>query len=108
MDIQTITKWLFVAIIVLPLVGLPVYIHFRRGKDPDQADKPSPLAYAWTIGIAAFVGYWVGVSVGIGVECSDGGGNLCGLAGYFIYGPLFALAAAVLAPLILFATGKRK
>jgi len=107
MDIQTITSWLFVATMLLPLVGLPIYIIFNRGKAPVETERPSPAAYAWSIGIAAVLGYGVGVSVGIGVSCSPGGGNLCGLAGYFIFGPLFALAAAILAPLVLYVSGRQ-
>jgi hypothetical protein len=107
MDIQTITSWLFIATMVLPLVGLPIYIAFKREKAPDELKRPSPAASAWSIGIAAVLGYCVGVSVGIGVSCSPGAGNLCGLAGYFIYGPLFAIAAAILAPLILYASGRQ-
>ena len=106
MDIQTITSWLFVAIIVLPLVGLPIYIYINRGKAPDQAKRPSLVVYASSIGIAAVVGYGVGVSIGIGVGCSQGGGNLCGLVGFFLFGPLFALTAAILAPMIVYISGK--
>lgn len=106
MDIQTITTWLFVATMILPLVGLSVYVASRRGKESDQAERPSPLAYGSSIVIASVVGYGVGVSVGIGVGCSQGGGNLCGLVGFFIFGPLFALGAAILAPLIVYFSGK--
>jgi hypothetical protein len=108
MDIQTITSWLFVAAMVLPLVGLAVYIFFSRGKATGQAERPSLVAYVSSIGIAAILGYGVGVSVGIGVACSQGGGNLCGLVGFFIFGPLFALAAAILTPLILYISAKHK
>ena len=104
--LQTITSWLFVAAMVLPLVGLPVYIFFSRGKATGQAERPSLFAYASSIGVGAILGYGVGVSVGIGVGCSQGGGNLCGLVGFFIFGPLFALAAAILAPLIVYISAK--
>jgi len=107
MDIETITSWLFVAAMALPLVGLPLYIMFTRGKAADQTEQPSPAAYAWSIGIAAFFGYGIGVSVGLGFSCSPGAGNLCGLAGYFIYGPLFAIYAAILAPLVLYVSGRQ-
>lgn len=106
MDIQTITSWLFVATMMLPLVGLTIYINFKRGKAPAQTKRPSPVAYASSIGIAAVLGYGVGVSVGIGVGCSQGAGNLCGLVGYFIFGPLFAIAAAILAPLVVYISGR--
>lgn len=106
MDIQMITSWLFVATMMLPLIGLPIYIIFNRRKAPVQAERPSLLAYVSSIGIAAVVGYGVGVSVGIGVGCSQGGGNLCGLAGFVIFGPLFALGAAILAPLVVHISGK--
>jgi len=102
MDFQTITSWLFVATIVLALTGLPIYLYFNRGKAPPQAEQPSLLVYTSSIGIAAVVGYGVGVSIGIGVACSQGGGNLCGLVGFFFFGPLFALAAAILAPLVVY------
>jgi hypothetical protein len=105
-DIQTITSWLFVATFVLTLVGLPIYLYFNRGKAPNQAERPSMVVYASSIGIAAVIGYGVGVSIGIGVACSQGGGNLCGLVGFFFFGPLFALAAAILAPLIVYANGR--
>lgn len=106
MDIQTITTWLFVATMMLPLVGLPIYIYFKRGKAPDQAERPSLVIYVSSIGVAAVVGYAVGVSVGIGVGCSQGGGNLCGLVGFFLFGPLFALWAAILTPLVVYISGK--
>ena len=106
MDIETITSWLFVAAMALSLVGLPIYMMFNREKAPDQTERYSPAAYAWIIGIASVFGYGVGVSVGIGVSCSPGAGNLCGLAGYFIYGPLFAIYAAILAPLVLYVSAR--
>jgi hypothetical protein len=105
MDIQKITSWLFIATMVLPLIGLPIYIIFNRGKTPEQAKRPSLLVYASSIGIAAVVGYGVGVSIGIGVACSQGGGNQCGLVGFFLFGPLFALGAVILAPLVVYISG---
>jgi len=106
MDFQTITSWLFIATMILPLVGLSIYVSSRRGKTSDQAEHPSPVVYGSSIVIATVVGYGVGVSIGIGVGCSQGAGNLCGLVGIFIYGPLFALGAAVLAPLVVYVSAK--
>jgi hypothetical protein len=73
MDIQTITSWLFVATMVLPLVGLPIFIIFNREKTPVETERPSQAAYAWSTVIAAVLGYGVGVSVGTGVSCSPRG-----------------------------------
>jgi formate hydrogenlyase subunit 3/multisubunit Na+/H+ antiporter MnhD subunit len=75
MDIQTITSWLFVATMVLPLVGLPIFIIFNREKTPVETERPSQAAYAWSTVIAAVLGYGVGVSVGTGVSCSPGVGT---------------------------------
>lgn len=105
MTIQSITSWLFVAALVIPLIFLPIYIFISRGKSTVRAERSSLLAYASSIVLGAFLGYGVGVSIGIGIGCSQGGGNLCGLVGFFMFGPLFALAAAILAPLIVYISG---
>lgn len=96
MNIQAIMNWLFAITVLLAFTGIPVNVLLNRSKATDQGKRPSLAVYALSIGIAAFVGYGVGVSIGIGVGCSQGGGNLCGLVGYFFYGPLFALGAAIL------------
>jgi uncharacterized membrane protein len=106
MDIQTITSWLFVATMIIPIVALFMYVSSRRGKASGQGERPSPVAYGSSIVLGAVVGYGVGVSVGIGVGCSQGGGNLCGLVAFFMFGPLSALGAAILAPLLVFISGK--
>ena len=106
MDILAIVKIMF-AVVILEFVAVPVCVYIRRQKNPDQTGLPSPGTYAASIGIAAVVGYITGVLAGIKIACSmEEAGNLCGLTGYFFYGPFFALVAAILAPLVVWIIGK--
>jgi hypothetical protein len=63
----------------------------------------SPVAYALVIAVAAVVGYFIGTAVGISFACAAPAGNLCGLYGVFIIGPLgSAFAILLTAALVLF------
>jgi hypothetical protein len=60
------------------------------------------LIYATIILICAAAGYFFGMIFGIDYACSPPAGNLCGLAGVFVIGPLSsAVAIIVIGSLIL-------
>jgi hypothetical protein len=60
------------------------------------------LIYAAIILICAAAGYFFGMIFGIDYACSPPAGNLCGLAGVFVIGPLSsAVAIIVIGSLIL-------
>jgi hypothetical protein len=60
------------------------------------------LIYAAIILICAAAGYFFGMIFGIDYACSPPAGNLCGLAGVFVIGPLSsAVAIIVMGSLIL-------
>jgi hypothetical protein len=54
------------------------------------------LVYATIILICAAVGYFFGMIFGIDFACSPPAGNLCGLTGVFIIGPLVSAGAILL------------
>jgi hypothetical protein len=56
----------------------------------------SALIYAAIILICAAVAYFFGMIFGIDYACSPPAGNLCGLAGVFIIGPLVSAGAILL------------
>lgn len=106
MDVVTSAIFIFI-FIVLELVFVPMFVYTERTEAPKNTWLPSPGAFAAGIGLASVIAYFIGVDVGIRVECSkEDAGNLCGLAGYFLFGPRFALIAAIIAPLVIAIAGK--
>jgi len=106
MDVMIFPKLAF-ALVILLLVVVPAYVSYQNKRAPESKRWHKPVAYGCSIAGAAVVGYLIGIPVGIAVACSPGGGNLCGLAGYFLFGPIFAMAAAAVSPLVLWMITKR-
>jgi len=82
--------------ILSPLVGLGTavvyYLKYRDAPEPKR--HPSILLYAISVLGIAVLAFAIGSFAGISVACrSPGAGNLCGLWGVFISGPLLATAA---------------
>ncbi len=73
----------------------------RSKRRPESEDRGAPIACGCAIAVIAAFAYAIGVPVGIAIACSSPSAtNLCGLTGFFMFGPIFAAAAAVLAPLV--------
>jgi hypothetical protein len=81
---------------VLAIIGAAVLFSYRRR-------RVSALAYALVIAVVAVGGYFVGMVKGIDYACAPPAGNLCGLDGLFVYGPLASsLAILAVGALVLF------
>ncbi len=107
MDIMIFPK-IASAVVAVALVVIPASVYFQNRREPASKERHSPGLYGCGIALTAFLAYSAGVPVGIGVACSSpGAGNLCGLAGFFVYGPIFAAVAAVVTPLALWIIVKR-
>ena len=107
MDVMIFPKLAF-ALVILLLVVVPAYVSYQNKRAPESKRRHEPGAYGCSIAGAAVVGYVIGIPVGIAVACSSPGcGNLCGLFGIFFFGPLFAMAAATVSPLVLWMITKR-
>jgi hypothetical protein len=68
-------------------------LHCKRRPDPER--RISGLAYALVLLVCAIAGYFFGMVYGIDWACSPPAGNLCGLTGVFIVGPLASAAAII-------------
>lgn len=107
MDIMVYPK-IASAIVTLALVIVPTWVFLQNKRAPASRELHSPGIYGCAIAGAAAAAYGIGLPLGIAVACSSpDAGNLCGLAGFFFYGPIFAATAAIVAPLILWVIAKR-
>ena len=91
----------------LPLIGVvalvsPVaasacavaFYAFHYNAFPNPRDRISLLAYVLVLLVCAVIAFFFGLEYGITWACSSpSGGNLCGLAGFFIGGPTAAALA---------------
>jgi len=69
--------------------------HCRERPDPER--RVPALAYAFGLLICAIVAYFIGMILGAEWACSDPStGNLCGLEGVFVIGPLASTLTAIL------------
>jgi hypothetical protein len=75
---------------VFALIGATVMYRPSRSRVP-------AWAYALILLVTAVGGYFVGMIGGIDVACAPPAGNLCGLDGIFVSGPLTSSAAILLA-----------
>ena len=66
-------------------------LHCKRRPDPER--RIPALAYALALLVCAIAGYFFGMVYGIEWACTRPAGNLCGLTGVFIVGPLAAAFA---------------
>ena len=91
------SDWLFLILLLLALLSLPTALacavfFYRTG-----TAYVGWLAYSLIVLIFAVVAYVLGVSVGIDLACVRyPSGNLCGLFGVFVTGPLASSLAIVL------------
>jgi hypothetical protein len=84
------------------------YGRHRRAR-PDRGRQMPALAYALVLLIGAVIGYPLGVSLGVAWACHPPAGNLCGLVGVFLVGPLAsALAIVLVGSLILLVPSDRE
>jgi hypothetical protein len=61
---------------------------------PNAEDRISLLAYVLVLLVCACIAFFFGLEYGIRWACSSpSGGNLCGLAGFFMSGPIAAALA---------------
>jgi hypothetical protein len=89
--------WLlaFLSPLLATVCATVFYGRYRR-KRPD-ADRPlTGVAYALILLASAVVAYAAGVLLGITWACPSAG-NLCGLAGFFVVGPVASALAILLA-----------
>lgn len=74
--------------------GLLYALHCRVCPDPEK--RISGIVYVAVMLVCAALAYVLGLQYGIAWACSappPGGGNLCGLAGFFVTGPIAAMIA---------------
>ena len=65
---------------------------------PNPEDRISVLAYGLALLVCAAIAFFFGLQYGTSWACSTlSGGNLCGLAGFFVTGPAAAALAIFLA-----------
>jgi len=96
--VQSIVSFLLVAapLSLLLGIGAAVYYYLRYRRAPEPKRHPLLLLYALGVIGVAFAGWFVGTFAGISVACrSPNAGNLCGLLGAFMSGPLLATAAMI-------------
>ena len=75
-------------------IGAAVYYYLKYRRAPEPNRHPSALLYALGVAGVAAAAFVIGTFAGISVVCrGTQAGNLCGLLGVFISGPLLATAA---------------
>jgi hypothetical protein len=88
---------LMFSMVVLCAPGIvPAVIFYRRHcKVRPRGKNRFPLGlYVVALLICAFVAFWVGTGWGVGFACSGpSAGNLCGLLGFMVVGPLSSIIA---------------
>jgi hypothetical protein len=66
---------------------IPAAIFYARQRVPEEQRFPLWL-YVVTLLICSYVAYCIGTRLGVAYACQEPAGNLCGLAGFFVAGPL--------------------
>jgi len=91
------TAELMFLMVVLCAPGVvPAVIFYRRHcKERPGGENRFPLGlYVVALLICAFVAFWVGTGWGVSFACSGpSSGNLCGLLGFMVVGPLSSIIA---------------
>ncbi len=93
-----IDNLLFLVGLFSPFVGVAaaVYYYVKYRDAPEPKRDPSGFLYALSVVSVAILAYLIGCFAGISVACRNpAAGNLCGLWGVFISGPLLATAAMI-------------
>jgi hypothetical protein len=77
-------------------IAAAVYYYVKYRDAPEPKRHPSGVLYALSILGVAILAFLIGSFAGISVACrSQAAGNLCGLWGVLISGPLLATAAMI-------------
>lgn len=96
--------WMIVAGAAITALFSPIYFYTRHSeRRPDPARRVPILLYLFLLLCGGAIGFFFGMIKGIDWACSGPDpGNLCGLAGVFVTGPLgAAFAIGVAGSLIL-------
>lgn len=80
---------------LLATVGATVLYGRYCRKRPEADRRLRGMAYALILLACAVAAYGIGVLLGIGWACPSAG-NLCGLAGFFVVGPVASALAILL------------
>ena len=83
---------IFIALASLPLAVLfAIYSYIQYRRMNNSGEYISIIEFVFKIVLTAFIAYFIGSAIGIGAYCSsNSAGNLCGLPGAIIIGPLFS------------------
>ena len=83
-------------------IGSPVYFYKRHRKLIEPERRVSVVAYILAVIICGGIAGFLGVALGTGWACSGPNpGNLCGLIGVFVIGPISCLLGIILVGLAL-------
>jgi hypothetical protein len=105
LDPPSIIFFIIVALIPLTAIAASVTFYHKYVRASDGFDV---RFFLFLIGLlaASLVAGMHGIESGTEYYCSHGGGNLCGLVGYFVAGPLAFSVAAIVYTFIWFACVK--
>jgi hypothetical protein len=99
--LETVTVKLFPLLMVLGLISplvafLSAFVFYFRHRDRVEPERRVPgIAYVLAVIVCGVVAAYFGLFFGISLACnSPTSGNLCGLWGFFVTGPL-AMALAI-------------
>src|SRR5512135_2236846 len=80
--------------VIASILAVLFYVrHYRANPNPEK--RISIIVYVLALLVCAAIAYLIGLTYGIAWACSPPiwGGNLCGLAGFFFFGPVAAALA---------------
>jgi hypothetical protein len=90
---------IFIALASLPVSGLFAlycYVQHRRTHPPDE--RIPFIGFALKVLLVGLAAYFIGCAFGVGSLCwSRSAGNMCGLPGAVIFGPLCASVGVAIA-----------
>jgi hypothetical protein len=88
-----VTVWFLATILCAPGIVPAVIFYSRHCKDTPRGENRFPLGlYVIALLICALVAFWAGTAWGARFACSaPSSGNLCGLLGFIVVGPLSSL-----------------
>jgi purine-cytosine permease-like protein len=89
--------WILAVLSPLIAIFLAVFFYARHCRERPERDRRIPIAlYVVVLLICTCIAYWLGVGLGAAWACSiPKSGNLCGLIGVFVVGPLVASLAVI-------------
>ena len=85
----------WMVVLCVPVVVPAVIFYRRHCKERPEGENRFPLGlYVVALLICAFVAFWGGTKLGVHFACSEpSSGNLCGLLGFIVVGPLSSIIA---------------